>query len=217
MGLLIVPGADAEPWPTLGGQVCQLLETYCVHGPGDLRGRQYTLDDEKRALIYRWYEVYPQGHPRAGKRRFKRAGLSVRKGTAKTELAAAVGFAELHPEGPVRCDGFDAYGQPVGRPVTDPYIPMVAYTEEQTEELAYGALFVMCTEGPDADLFDAGLDRNPAGRGRRQGRGHGQLAEQQRWRQDDVPALRRDAPLHPAEVEGVPSDDAGEHPQADPG
>jgi hypothetical protein len=36
---------------------------------------------------------------------------------------------------------------------------MVAYTEEQTEDLAYAALYVMCSEGPDADLFDIGLDR----------------------------------------------------------
>jgi hypothetical protein len=48
---------------------------------------------------------------------------------------------------------------PVGRPVTDPYIPMVAYTEEQTEELAYGALLFICQEGPDADLFDAGKEQ----------------------------------------------------------
>jgi phage terminase large subunit-like protein len=159
VAVLLVPGPDREPWPTLGPQVCDLLEERCVHGPGALRGREYVLDAEKRALIYRWYEVYPQGHPRAGKRRFKRVGLSVRKGTAKTELAAAVAFAELHPEGPVRCDGFDADGQPVGVPVSDPYIPMVAYTEEQTEELAYAALYVMVTEGPDTDLFDPGLDR----------------------------------------------------------
>ncbi|MCA1218690.1 terminase [Streptomyces sp. 8L] len=159
MAVLMVPGPDKEPWPTLGPQVCDLLEERAVHGPGALRGRDYTLDPEKRALIYRWYEVYPPGHPRAGKRRFKRIGLSVRKGTAKTELAAAVAFAELHPEGPVRCDGFDAAGQPVGVPVSDPYIPMVAYTEEQTEELAYAALYVMITEGHDVDLFDPGLDR----------------------------------------------------------
>lgn len=159
MGVLLVPPPDDEPWPTLGPQVCDLLEERAVHGPGALRGRDYVLDAEKRALIYRWYEVYPQGHPRAGKRRFKRVGLSIRKGTAKTELAAAVAFAELHAEGPVRCDGFDANGEPVGVPVSDPYIPMVAYTEEQTEELAYAALYVMITEGPDADLFDAGLDR----------------------------------------------------------
>ncbi|WTW93629.1 terminase [Streptomycetaceae bacterium NBC_01309] len=159
MGTLLVPAPDTEPWPTLGPQVCQLLEERCVHGPGDLRGQDYRLDDEKRALIYRWYEVFPPGHPRAGRRRFKRVALSVRKGTAKTELAAAVCFAELHPEAPVRCDGFDAQGQPVGRPVVDPYIPMVAYTEEQTEELAYGALYVMVTEGEDVDLFDPGLER----------------------------------------------------------
>ncbi|MFI6813758.1 hypothetical protein ACIBG7_15160 [Nonomuraea sp. NPDC050328] len=159
MGLLIVPRADEESWPTLGPQVCDLLEERAVHGPGDLRGRPYRLDAEKRALIYRWYEVYPRTHPRAGKRRFKRVGLSVRKGTAKTELAAAVAFAELHPEGPVRCDGFDAHGQPVGVPVIDPYIPMVAYTEEQTEDLAYAALLVMVLEGEDVDLFDPGLER----------------------------------------------------------
>ncbi|MDX3748723.1 terminase [Streptomyces sp. AK08-02] len=159
MGVLMVPAPDAEPWPTLGPQVCDLIEERAVHGPGALRGRPYVLDPEKRGLIYRWYEVYPQGHPRAGKRRFKRVGLSVRKGTAKTELAAAVAFAELHPDGPVRCDGFDADGEPVGVPVSDPFIPMVAYTEEQTEELAYAALYVMVTEGPDGDLFDPGLDR----------------------------------------------------------
>lgn len=161
MATLIIPRLEVseEPWPTLGPQVCALLEERAVHGPGDLRGRDYVLDDEKRALIYRWYEVYPKGHSRAGRRRFKRAGLSVRKGTAKTELAAAVAFAELHPDGPVRCDGFDANGDPVGVPVTDPYIPMVAYTEEQTEDLAYAALMVMVTEGYDADLFDAGLER----------------------------------------------------------
>ncbi|MGH3602178.1 MAG: terminase, partial [Pseudonocardiaceae bacterium] len=41
----------------------------------------------------------------------------------------------------------------------DPYIPMMAYTEEQTEELAYGALLCVVTEGPDVDLFDPTQDR----------------------------------------------------------
>lgn len=79
--------------------------------------------------------------------------------THNTEKAAWLAFAELHPEGPVRCDGFDANGDPVGRPVRDPYIPMVAYTEKQTEELAYAALFVMVSDGPDADLFDPTAER----------------------------------------------------------
>jgi phage terminase large subunit-like protein len=156
---LIVPALEAEPWPTLGPQVCAFIEDYLVFGPGDLRGLPARLDAEKRALIYRMYEVYPEGHPQAGRRRFKRCALSMRKGTAKTEYAAWIAACELHPEGPVRCDGFDAYGQPVGRGVTDPYVPMVAYTEEQTEDLAYGALRVILEYSEVAKDFDIGLER----------------------------------------------------------
>ena len=159
MTILVVPQLDEVPWPTLGPGVCDLIEERAVFGPGSLKGQQARLDPEKRAAIYRMYEVFPKGHPYAGRRRFSRVGISWRKGTAKTEWAAWIAFAELHPDGPVRFDGWDAYGQPVGRPVNDPYIPMVAYTEEQTEELAYGALLAVVQEGPDADLFDAGLDR----------------------------------------------------------
>jgi phage terminase large subunit-like protein len=159
MGTLVVPALDAEPWPTLGGQVADWIEEYLVHGPGDLRGQPYRLDDEKRALLYRMYEVFPIGHPNAGRRRFRRVGVSLRKGSAKTEFAACIAAAELHPDAPVRCDGFDAHRQPVGIGVRDPYIPLVAYTEEQSEELAYGALRVILEEGPLADDFDIGLER----------------------------------------------------------
>lgn len=150
---------DEEPWPTLGGQVCDLIEERGVYGPGSLQGQPYVIDPEFRAFIYRAYEVYPKGHRWAGRRRFKRVGLSVRKGLAKTEKLAMITLAELHPEGPVRCDGFDASGQPVGRPVTSPYIPMLAVTVDQVEELGYGALKYIVEEGPDADLFDVSLER----------------------------------------------------------
>jgi phage terminase large subunit-like protein len=160
-GLVVPPFEDGEAqlWPSLGPQVCDLLEERAVYGPGDLRGQDYVVDPEVRAVINRAYQVFPQGHPQAGRRRFKRVVLSMRKGSRKTEIGAALAFVELHPEGPVRCDGFDSAGWPVGRPVRDPYIAMVAYTEEQTEELAYAALLVMVSEGPDADLFDPGLER----------------------------------------------------------
>ena len=168
MSVLIVPSLDEEPWPTLGPQVADLLEECSIFGPGSLKGQPYVLDAEKRAALYRAYEVYPRGHEWAGRRRFKRVGISWRKGLAKTEWEAQVAFAELHPDAPVRCDGWDASGNPVGRPVADPYIPMLAVTVEQVEELAYGALFVICTEGPDADLFDATQERiirlSPSGR-----------------------------------------------------
>jgi hypothetical protein len=161
MGTLVVPPLEpvGKEWPTLGFQVARFIEERAVFGPGSLKGLPYRLDDEKRGAIYRMYEVYPKGHRFAGRRRFKRCAISWRKGTAKTEWAAIIAFAELHPEGPVRCDGFDASGQPVGRPVRDPYIPMVAYNEAQTEELAYGALYTIVSECDDADMFDIGKDR----------------------------------------------------------
>lgn len=160
--ILSVPKPDARPWPTLGPSLVQLLEERAVHGPGDLKGKPYRLDPEKKALIYRAYEVYPRDHERAGQRRFKNFVVSLRKGSAKTEFGAAFAFLELHPDAEVRTDGWRREGRawvPVGRPVVDPFIPMVAYTEKQTDELAYRALYTMITEGPDADLFDAGLDR----------------------------------------------------------
>lgn len=159
MSTLVVPDLEEEPWPTLGPQCAALLEEACIFGPGSLQGQPAKLDPEKRAVLYRLYEVYPKGHRLAGRRRFKRGGISWRKGLAKTEFGAWVTFLELHPDGPVRCDGFDASGNPVGRPVVSPYIPMLAVTVEQVEELAYGALYYMITEGPEADLFDATNER----------------------------------------------------------
>lgn len=159
MSVFVVPSLDEEPWPTLGPGVCDLIEERAVFGPGSLKGQPARLDAETRALIYKAYEVYPQGHQLAGRRRFRRVRISARKGTAKTEKLGWVAFAELHPEGPVRFDGWDASGNPVGRPVRDPYIPLLAFTAEQVEELAYSVLYVVCTEGPDTNLFDAGLER----------------------------------------------------------
>lgn len=172
MGVILYPGPDERPWPTLGPQVCQFIEEYLVHGPGDLLGEEVELNDEQRAWIYRMYEVQPQfldgrkggrsaktRNPEAGKRRFERCVLSLRKGSSKTEFAAWIAAAELHPEGPVRCDGFDARGEPVGRGVVDPYIPMISSSEEQTEELAYGALRRILEESELAGDFDIGLER----------------------------------------------------------
>lgn len=158
MTVLMVP-KDETPYPTLGPQVCSFIVSYLVHGPGDLLGLPAQLDAEKRALIYRAYEVFPQKHPHAGRRRFRRVALSLRKGSAKTEFAAWLAAVELHPDGPVRCDGWDASGQPVGVGVRDPYIPMVAYTAEQSDELAYGALKTILEYSELANDFDIGWER----------------------------------------------------------
>ena len=163
MATLIVPPLDRRPWPTLGPQLCDWIEANLVYGPGPKKGEPYEVELEFRAEVYRMYEVFPRGHDRAGRRRFKRAALSKRKGTAKTEKAAILMAAELHPEAPVRCDGWRRRGsvwEPVGRGVpSDPYIPMVAYTEEQAEDLAFGVLRHILGESEIAEWFDIGLDR----------------------------------------------------------
>lgn len=169
--IFMFPSPDKEPWPSLGPDVCAFIEGELCHGPGDLLGVPVRLSEEQRAWIYRIYEVYPpttdrrkhqvivrEPHAQAGRRRFQRCALSLRKGSSKTEFAAWIAAAELHPDGPVRCAGFRGK-QPIPRGVTDPYIPMISYTEEQTEELAYGALrriLEQCAIGHD---FDIGLER----------------------------------------------------------
>lgn len=159
MATLIIPRSDAKPWPTLGPQVCDWIEDNLVYGPGDLRGQQYVIEEEKRAFVYRMYEVVPRGKPGAGRRRFNRAAINIRKGTAKTEFASIIAACELHPDAPVRCDGFNADGEPVGRGMRDPYVALVAFTQEQTEELGFNVLRTILSEGPLADDFDIGLER----------------------------------------------------------
>lgn len=160
--IVCVPAPDAKPWPTLGPQVCEWIETHLVHGPGDLRGVPARLDDEKRGLLYSIYEVHPERigkkpNPLAGRRRFKRVAVSVRKGSAKTELLAWIAILELL--GPARCVRWEK-GQPIGGPVNDPYIPLLASTEEQSEELAYGAVRVILQESKSLrGLVDIGLER----------------------------------------------------------
>ncbi len=162
--ILEVPARDEKPWPSLGGQVCEWIEGNLVFGPGDRRGERAELDDEKRLWLWRMYEVYPRKHKNAGRRRFKRCAISVRKGLAKTEFAAWVAAAELDPTSPVRTVDwhYDRKARawvPIGGPVNDPYIPLVAYTEEQSDELCYGALKAILEESEIADHFDIGLER----------------------------------------------------------
>lgn len=173
MTTLIVPALDEEPWPTLGPQLCDFIEEHGRYGPGPRQGERYEVEPEFRAQLYRAYEVYPKGHPRAGRRRFKRVVLSMRKGTAKTEKAMQVALAESHPDGPVRADGFDAYGIPVGRGVpSNPYIPLLAYTKDQVEDLGYMVLKDILEHSDLGEDYDIGEERILLldGRGREAGK-----------------------------------------------
>jgi phage terminase large subunit-like protein len=90
--------------PSIGGHVCAWLETFLVHGPGDVQGSPIILDDEFRTFVWRAYELRS-----GGQRQYRRAFLSRPKGRGKSELAAMLAATELC--GPVRFDRFADAGE----------------------------------------------------------------------------------------------------------
>lgn len=159
---------DDVEYPTLGPQVKEFIESNFTFGPGSLQGQPAKLSDDQCRVLYRAYEYFPKGYKlygidMTGRRRFQRVSWSVRKGSAKTEFMAWVTGTELHPESPVRWTGYDPTavgGLTTGRAVNNPYIPLLAYTKDQTEELAFGALRSILESLTDAEsLFDIGKQR----------------------------------------------------------
>lgn len=136
--------------PEYEGQVCSLgpevadwLEAYTVHGPGDVQGTALELDEEWLRFLEEAYRLDPV----TGRRVYDEGVLSRPKGRAKSELAALVGVAEA--VGPVRFDGWDAHGQPVGRPVTSPLLKCLATEEGQAGNTFETIAYVMADWGPD--------------------------------------------------------------------
>lgn len=113
-------------FPSLGPVVADWIEHYLCHGPGDVEGEPIELDDEFYAFIVKVYRL----DPLTGRRVYRRAFLSRPKGRAKSELAGELVCAELLA--PVRFDGWDAAGEPVGRPIRSPLIKCLATEEGQS-------------------------------------------------------------------------------------
>lgn len=138
--------------PAWEGQVCSLgyelidwLQEYACHGPGDVMGLPLDLgsDPEVEDFIIGAYELDPETG-----RRIKTHGVySAPKGRAKSETAGLIGV--LESVGPARCDGFDANGQPVGRPVISPFIRCLATEEKQAGNTFQNIAFIMGEWGPD--------------------------------------------------------------------
>lgn len=141
-------------FPSLGWQVIDWIEANLCHGPGDIQGQPITIDDEMAAFVVKAYRL----DPGTGRRAVRRAVLSRPKGRAKSEIAGALVCAEAL--GPVRFDGWDAHGEPVGRPVRSPIIRCLA-TEEDQAGNTYDNVRVMLSQGPLADelAIDVGLTR----------------------------------------------------------
>lgn len=160
-------------WPTLGWQIIDWTEKYLCHGPGDIQGEPLVWDEEFCQIILDCYRIFPKGHEQEGRRVVSYFGISMPKGRAKSEFAGALVCAELL--GPVRFDGWDANGDPVGKPVTYPFIRPLATEEGQTGN-TYGNVQTMLEHARELfpsewsfSQLDIGSTRTLIGKGGRLG------------------------------------------------
>lgn len=117
--------------------------------------------DEQALQLVEWYRL----DPRSGKRVHRRGYSRRSKGWGKSPVEAAKAIAEF--VGPVRFAGWDAAGEPVGRPWgldgdPLPWVQIGAVSEDQTDN-TWSVLWYFLTEndGAAADelRIDAGLTR----------------------------------------------------------
>jgi hypothetical protein len=152
-----VPGE----FPTLGYTVADWIEAHCVIPDGDHVGEPYLLTDEMVRFLLFHYRLVPE----TGRFFYRRSQLVRPQKWGKGPLSAAMICAEC--EGPVLFDGWDATGEPVGRPWTTPWVQVTAVSQDQTANV-WRCLQPMIELGPLAELIpDSGETRiNLRGGGR---------------------------------------------------
>lgn len=131
-------------FPTLGYQAGLWIEAFCCHGPGDVQGDPILLDEEMWRFLGEVYRLDPV----TGRRVYAEGVLSRPKGRAKSEMAGFIGCYEALGE--ARFDGWDADGQPVGRPVRTPILKCLATEESQAGNTFENIAFIAAEWGPDA-------------------------------------------------------------------
>jgi hypothetical protein len=107
------------------------------------------LTPEQAQFVLNFYAI----DPRTGRRRVRRAVYSRPKGSGKSPFLAAIGAVE--GLGDVVPDGWDAHGQPVGRPwssLRTPLVQLAAVSEDQTKN-SWTPLLEMLRDGPVVDNF----------------------------------------------------------------
>lgn len=144
-----MPWKPSQPGevPTLGFDVIDWISEYLA-APDRGEYEPFVLYPEQEDFVLRFYEI----NPRTGKRRRRRGVISRPRGWGKSPFLAALALAEAL--GPVVPDGWDADGQPVGRPWADlrtPRIGALAVSEKQTAN-TWAPLLEMCA-GPVVDAY----------------------------------------------------------------
>lgn len=142
----------AGEFPSLGWLVGEWIEEFCVIPDGDHVGAPYRLTDEMWTFLAHHYRLKPDAEPgqRAPAFAYRRSQLVRPQKWGKGPFSAALICVEA--DGPVLFDGWDADGEPVGRPWPTPLIQIAANSEDQTANV-YAALQPMIELGPLADII----------------------------------------------------------------
>lgn len=156
-------GADPDdpfPFPSLGWQLLDWWGDYLPSPRDD--DEPLTFTDEQAKGLIEWYAI----DPRTGRYVFRRGCSRRSKGWGKSPREAAKVVASLC--GPVVFDGWDANGDPVGRPLgarggdPNPWVQVAAVSEDQTEN-TYSVVheLLSANDGKAADELrvDVGLTR----------------------------------------------------------
>jgi hypothetical protein len=131
--------------PTLGFDVLDWIAGHLIVPDGPGAGEPLFFTEEQAQFVLNFYAVDPV----TGKRRIRRGVLSRPKGWGKSPVVGALCIVEALA--PVVPDGWDADGEPVGRPWTSlgfkAKTQVVAVSEDQTTN-TWDPILEMIREGP---------------------------------------------------------------------
>ena len=152
-----VPGE----FPTLGYQVADWIEARCAVPDRDQVGEPFILTDEQLKFLLWHYRINPEAYKDESRNvwrdvwNFTRGSQLVRpQKWGKGPFSGAITCAEA--AGPCLFDGWDANGEPVGRPWPTPIIQITAMSEDQTDNV-WMALLPMIQLGDfEADIPETG-------------------------------------------------------------
>lgn len=148
-------------YPTLGYQVADWIEARCAIPDRDQVGEPFVLTDEQYRFLLAHYRLNPEASYDKSRNRwrsvfhFERGSQLTRpQKWGKGPFSGAITCAEA--AGPVLFDGWDANGEPVGKPWPTPIIQITALSEDQTDNV-WMALLPMIQLGDfEADIPETG-------------------------------------------------------------
>lgn len=143
---------NRPPKLTLGWDILDWATEMLAQPDGAHKGDSWSFTKEQALFILWFYAIDAKG-----RFKYRRALLARPKGWGKSPLLAAIASTELL--GPVAFDGFDAHGNPVGRPSYSPLIQLAAVSEAQTDN-TMSLVIEMLGDGNAVDYYSLDIGKS---------------------------------------------------------